>query len=363
MRINQRHFIAAALAASGLSGPSLAGEITITPRVWLYYDDFLVRNGPQGPIVPFGEDSPFPGAIAQISVTREPFKVPMWGGSVSYFLDSLDLSLTGTGMFGSGREFSNSTSMFFDEFETEVLLGGVPTTVPVTMLSSGSDFQEYDFDRADFEVTLQKPVGSNVGLLFGARYEVFRADTTGFGRSFTMEHYVIDEQLNDVISLEITGETDSVGILDYDAVSVRGGFSATSAPLQVPGRPSLYGNLQIFGGWRRQWDEAVLTQTSTQTQDFSNTIIEEVTVSDIDRQIDEYFVGPDISVGFLKPLGENVTLDVRYRTLGYFNLRTEDRTRVRLGDGPVGESISETDDDADTPRVTHGLNVGLSVRF
>jgi opacity protein-like surface antigen len=314
---------AAAVAACAAAAPAFAEEITVTPRVWLYFDDVLVRSVP--------ENITQPGQRERSSITREPFLVPMYGGSVSYFVDSLGASVTGTAMYGAGTEEVTSTIY----------------RVSGPVLTASDIREEYDFQRTDIELTAQKEIAENVGLLVGVRYEVFRADTAGTETSFSSQNSSTIAQRSTFVG-ERTGEH------NYDSVSIRGGLSMRSSEIDYLGGGALYGNAQAFAGWRRQNQDLTTTGTTTTEVFFPTPDQFEGLISSaaIPFATNEYFVGPDVSVGFLKQITDKLTLDARYRVLGYFNVDSDSE--------PANDDV---DDQLDTPRVTHGFNIGLSYRF
>jgi hypothetical protein len=221
--------------------------------------------------------------------------------------------------------------------------------------------EDYDFRRADFEATLQRELTPTVGALLGIRYEAFRADTAGVadGRELSVRRPDAGAP-----SLEDRILQDTVGRHDYDSVSIRGGVSTRSGEFGVGNRFSVYGNMQAFAGWREQNRETLSTGTRASGPIGEAPVVIEETY--LDRSdVNEYFVGPDISVGILGQLAPKLTLDVRYRALGYFNVYSDYEYESAFApdlDNFFGGS-GEYEDQLDAPRVTHGLNIGVSYRF
>lgn len=290
--------------ALGTVAQAAADEWTITPRAWMLFD---------GVVRPQGTDTTANGTITAPdsagATEAEPFNVVMYGGSVSYFSERAKTSFTLTALSGTGSETI-----------TQVQFEHLPSLVAVLTE------QPTEFTRTDIELTGQRQLNSGIGLMFGVRYENF--DGTGL----TTRHVVSDDPTNDYLLL-------SDGTLTYDAYSVRGGIAATSPPFVLDSK--LYASLQVFAGQRHQMEKHANEREVDRTTGATVNIFSDVI---FDRET-SYF-GPDVAVGLLLPLGNTVDLDFRYRTLIYYDFDS-DRPNVEL----------------DSPRVTHGLNVGLSIQF
>jgi opacity protein-like surface antigen len=294
-------------AAALILGPisqAAADEWTATPRAWLLFDD-VVR--------PQGTDTTANGSMTApdsgSATEAEPFSVVMYGGSVSYYSTSAKTSFTLTALAGTGSE---TISMI--QFQHMPSLTTVLTE------------QETDFSRTDVEFTGQRQLSSGIGLMFGIRYENFE------GSGLTVRHIISDDPTNNYLDL-------SDGTLSYDAYSARAGIAAASPRFFLDSK--LYANLQIFVGQRLQHQKHTNQREVDRT---TGAVVNTFGDTRFDREA--LYFGPDIAAGFLVPLGDSIDLDFRYRSLIYYDFDS-DRPNVEL----------------DSPRTTHGLNVGVSVRF
>ena len=325
----------AALAAL-LAVPAPAAEISLSPRLVVYFDNGEQRQqGVDGFPIPAsalaglndqiralaGPDAALTGEVGAGGGSARQIVFPMFGGSIS--IGGQRTQLTFTALYGEAE----TRSRIVVPLTLALDAGGFTATDLLTSVAEGNG----DYRRLDLELTAQHRLDERFALIGGIRYERLRGGAVLDAASTSSGNIA-----NLVALLSGSGPVD-LGLsqgrerLDLSSSSETWSLRAGAAAFAPFARRQLaYVNGMVHVSHvPARAAEAVLTDLAGGgTLDLS---------ADLDA---ETSLGPDISVGILTRFSDRVALDIRYRGIFYFPLS-----------GARG---------FDDPRVNHGLNLGLT---
>ncbi|MBX3561322.1 MAG: hypothetical protein KF780_05860 [Sphingomonas sp.] len=313
-----------------------AAEISITPRFGLYFDNTEQRQSGFGgiettadtdladldelirildPTAPGFTLTPGEGAGASTQVL-----FPLFGASVT--IGGERTQVTFTGLYGKA---TGTIRTITTQTLTLEAFGFEATDQLVTATTGNSRYK-----RLDLELTAQHRLNETFALIGGVRYERVTGRGTFTGTTTSSSN------ISNLISLAAGDGDIDIGIgsqaqtfintSESETYSIRAGAAAF-----VPVSRSV---LTYVNG---------LVHLSHSPASGGTTILTtpDGQVSTAESRIGgETAFGPDISVGMLLRMSDNVALDLRYRGIFYF---------------PISGPRS-----LDDPRVNHGLNIGLT---
>jgi hypothetical protein len=315
-------------------------QIAFTPRISRYYDNTLQRVVTEN--LTFDED------IAELNAEITAGLQEIFGPSISFSTteseiatnsNQVDLSLGGASLtVGLGND---RTQLAFTLLKGDGVTDAqqvVRQTMLFTLagfetddLSVASGSGHYDFERTDFEFTVQHRLNEGLSLIGGLRVEQ------------TDLHYEATSQVqmsNNAINLLnlLLGGPISISLAEPSTMSV-----------SVDGESTLYSlrfgaAAYVPAGERGLFYVSGLLQVSREEGESGTgsgaTGNAPPTLFTPPKSVDETYYGPDISVGYVFRFGDHVDYDVRYRATAYF-----------------------PESDSDNPRVNHGWSMGVSFWF
>lgn len=333
----------AALAGASLAAfaaPAKAGDISISPRFFLYFDNSSQRQSGLSDVAQLDPqaDADLSDALTDFygvpidvvsenptsSAINNQIVYPMFGGAITFGLDkenrtSLSVSL----LYGE----ANSKYRSITSYDRTVTVADTFTAEDLFVQTAEGKAKE---KRWDLELTLQHRLNERFALLGGLRYE--RNSSRG---NFTTTTQISENAINLLNALFDEGDfsfgiDNSVGSLavkvNDDIYSARFGGAAY---VPIGQRSQVYVNglvhLTYFPG------------ASGKGRFIVPDVLDETYDIDIPS---ETLIGPDIAVGYLHRISDKVGLDLRYRGIFYF---------------PISGNKKFND-----PRVNHGINAGLT---
>lgn len=334
-----------AVLAAATATPARA-DVVIGPRVSYYFDNSNLRTSGIDPGLDEG-DALDP---ADIAVLRTAFGVEPQLTTVSegegVLSDQVGYPMIGAMVnFGDDRDRFTLTAMY-GSGEGDAALSATVSRTLTLGATEFIDLVNFDADtvsstdRIDIELTWQRRQSESFALLGGIRYE--RLDTAFVGDLRIVQSVAIPT----VIALSraaIEGDPAPpvipsvppliAGVRQDGTIqtfSARGGATAF-VPFGENAVAFFNGMLQA--SYRPDYD--VLTVIEDPSGLFSDSIA--------GREEGEFSIGPDFAVGAQFILSENLALDLRYRAVLFFPL-----TGLQ---------------DFSDARVSHGVNLGLSLRL
>lgn len=317
-------------------------QIAFTPRISRYYDNTLQRVVAEnldadedidelnaqvtaGLQALFGPSASISTTESELATNSDQVDLSLGGASLTVGLknDRTQLAFTllkGDGMTDANQVVRQTMRFTLAGFETDDL-----------SVASGSG--HYDFERTDFEFTVQHRLNEGLSLIGGLRVEQ------------TDAHYEATTQVqmsNNAINLLniLLGGPISIALADPSTLSVAVDAESTLYSLRFGAAafvPAGEKGLFYVSGLLQASREVGETGTGTGTTGTAGAPPSVITPP---RPVDETYYGPDISVGYVFRFGDHVDYDVRYRATAYF-----------------------PESDSDNPRVNHGWSMGVSFWF
>lgn len=329
-----------ALALIPVSAPA---QVTITPRFSGYFDNssqqqstttILSQQGTSARIEAgnaelrklFGDDASFDvGESGLISGGKQIF-FPLFGASVTFSpTGNQRTQLTLTAL--SGR--SSSTVNALSRSTQQLTVAGLRAEDLVVTTSTGIVRSR----RLDLEMTLQHRLDETFSFIGGVRVERVRSRLSVIG------DLAATQNGTNLVSALLGGPVDLSLATDSFQATSRGTSLTYGARVGAAAFvPVDQNNLFYVNGLLHVSHLAAQTPTLATKFDSSTDI-----VTDRTRRPSETTVGPDISVGYLRRFNERIAVDLRYRGIFYFAV----------------EGVRSFDD----PRVSHGVNLGVSYIF
>lgn len=325
-----------------LPGAAL-GQITVTPRFSGYFDNssqqqstarIASEQGISARIDAttaelrklFGNGAAFDIADNQIVSGGNQIFFPLFGASITFSPTGNQLTqLTLTGLYGGTSSNVSAISR-----STQRLSVGAITAEDLVVTTSNGRVRSR---RLDLEASLQHRLNETFSLIGGVRLERVRSrlnvsgDIAATQNGANLVNALVGGPINLGLSLGTFSAASRGTAITY------GGRIGAAAFVPVDQRNLVYVNglthISHLSGQR-------LT-LSSQFDGKGDVVTDET------RRPSETTIGPDISVGYLRRFDENLALDLRYRGVFYF---------------PVSGPRS-----FDDPRVSHGVNVGVSYIF
>lgn len=320
-----------------------SAQVAFTPRISRYYDntlqrviasnlavdddiDALMADLTDGLQNVFGPSASISTTDTQVATSSGQVDLSLGGASVTVGLKNEKTQLAFTLLSGDGK---TDASQLVQQTLNFTLVGFETNDISVA-----SGVGHYEFDRTDFEFTVQHRLNETLSLIGGLRAEK------------TDAHFTVDTQLqmsNNAINLVnlLIGGQFTLDLADPSTLS-----------MAIDSKSTLY-SLRFGAAAYVPAGEKGLFYVSGLLQ-VSREIGEGGTASGIGGRIgvtptstlvpvppaDENYYGPDISVGYVFRFGDHVDYDVRYRATVYF-----------------------AESDSNNPRVNHGLSMGVSFWF
>lgn len=325
---------------AAFAAPAKAGDISISPRFFLYFDNSSQRQSGLSDVAQLDPqaDADLSDALTDfygvpIDVTSDnatsssinnQVVYPMIGGAITFGLDNENrTSLSVSLLYGE----ANSKFRSINSFDRTVTVDDTFVAEDIFVQTAEGKAKQ---KRWDLELTLQHRLNERFALLGGLRYE--RNSSRG---KFVTQTQISENAINLLNALFGEGDfsfgiDNSVGELnvdvDDDIYSARFG-GAAFVPIGQRSQVYVNGLLHVtyFPGANGKSRFTVPD------------------VLDDEYEIDipsETLIGPDIAVGYLHRLSDKVGLDLRYRGIFYF---------------PISGNKKFND-----PRVNHGINAGLT---
>jgi hypothetical protein len=188
---------------------------------------------------------------------------------------------------------------------------------------------EVEIDRTDFEFTFQHRLNETFALIGGLRVEESVVDiaTVSTMQRSDNSATLVNLLLGDPIDLDLA-----------EPLALSGEGRGKSRVYSLRFGAAAYASL----GENNVFFASGLLHVSHETGDgevFTNT--PGLPADAIQNPIaDEDYIGPDLTIGFVRRIGERFDFDVRYRATAYF-----------------------PDSDSDNPRVNHGPSLGFTFWF
>ena len=332
-----------AAAAGALVAPHTANaerNITFGPRVSYMFDNFLQTTSNEFSGEELLEDaadlnfSAFASEAPQAEFT-------LFGGAIAFPSGLKDTDVVLTFQQGEAdvetRQLQGTSTLTPDEF------GILDSFVNV-----GELIRSDDLERTDVEVSLRRVFSTGDRLtisgLAGVRYERTEIDSTfegvGSGVSSILppfETELIDDSAT-IVASAVTGTAQAT----REYYSIRAG-AGVYAP--VNDAHGFYLDAQAMLAYFDADDLSVeLTSTIFTIPDLGINGTQTTTSADVDTD-ESVFFGPDITTGYRWNITDRVGFDARYRAQIFYDVD--------------GETRGVTQD----PRISHGVNMGLSFTF
>ncbi len=332
---------AVALSLSALQPAAAQSGVSIGPRVWFLYDNFLQRDTK----LEDGETVLNEVETGNFSTTRgesPQTNITLIGGAFAVPTGLRNTQLIITALTGETEE------------ETQFVSSAGTFTVDDTPGSSFATFDLATFNlvavddirRTDVEVFLRRNFNSGdrltVSALGGVRYERTDIDRRQSGVIFAsntpLDLSVPGFLEPDLPGLLAIGTSNSTSEATRDFYSVRGG-AGLFAPVNDAHGFFIDGQLTVghLVRSRVELNGVVTLATVSGVSTSERTTVQEGEESTL--------FGPDLTVGYRWNILDRIGFDVRYRTQALYFIS--------------GERRSIEDD----PRVSHGLSLGLSYTF
>ncbi|WEK44076.1 MAG: hypothetical protein P0Y64_04380 [Candidatus Sphingomonas colombiensis] len=317
-----------------------AAQITITPRFSGYFDNSSQQQTTaqvafeQGTVARiaatnaqlrelFGAAASFDVADNQIVSGGNQIFFPLYGASITFSPTGNQLTqLTLTALHGST---ASSVSAISRSTQRLSVLGTTAEDLLVT-----SSRGRVRSSRLDLEATLQHRLNETFSFVGGVRLERVRSALSVSGEFAATQNgtNLVNALLGGPIDLGLS--VDRFSATSEGTSNTFGARIGAAAFIPVDQRNLVYVNGLLH-----------LSHLAEQRLTLATTFARgDDAVRDETRRPSETTVGPDISVGYLRRFSERVALDLRYRGVFYFPVS-----------GPRN---------FDDPRVSHGVNIGLS---
>jgi hypothetical protein len=331
-----------ALASAFLSNAASA-QITFTPRFSGYFDNSSQQQSTaqvaseQGTAARidatnaqlrelFGGASSFGVTDNQIVSGGNQIFYPLYGASLTFSpTGNQRTQLTLTALYGSTTSNSSAISR-----STQRLSVAATTAEDLLVTTSRGRVQS---SRLDLEATLQHRLNETFSLVGGVRLERVRSrlDVSGELAATQNGANLVNVLLGGPVDLGLS--VDRFHATSQGTANTYGVRVGAAAFVPVDQRNLVYVNGLLHAS-HRAGERLILSSTFDSSDD---------SVVDETRRPSETTIGPDISVGYLRRFNERLALDLRYRGVFYF---------------PVGGPRY-----FDDPRVSHGVNIGVSHIF
>jgi hypothetical protein len=331
------------VAFGACTAPALA-EISITPRIGVYFDNVTQRqsgidyNTPASQnlvntIVAAAQASGLTASAEPARNARNSTQLafPQYGGTVTFdWRGSESTQVALTALYG--KTTGDATQVVIQGFNYGAPGLTIRDTLNRTTLGDG------DFSRLDLEATVQHRVNETFSLVGGLRAERAKSrfdETATVSMTTNVFNFLVDveNQARAQLGLPLRPPLYFVNQAVDQAVESWSSWSYSArfggaAYAPIGDRQLFYVNGLLQYSYRPKVTDTIASSTTG-------------TVSA--RQPSETFLGPDISVGYMYRLSDRFGIDLRYRATVYFPIS-----------GP---------NDFKDARVNHGAGLGFTTWF